>query len=43
VTINVFDKDEDSLFGSCYPDVGVAFRLDKFEHYETGLCSGKFI
>ncbi len=38
VTINVFkENDDDSFFGSAYPDICVAFHLDKFEHNETGM------
>ncbi len=37
LTVNVFKDDEDSLFDSAYPDICVAFRIDKFEHYETGM------
>ncbi len=38
VTINAFkEDDEDSLFGSPYPEICVAFRIDKFEHYESGI------
>jgi hypothetical protein len=37
VTVNVFKEDEDSLFGSPYPDICVAFRIDKFEHSEKGM------
>ncbi len=40
ITINVFkeEEDEDSLFeNSSYPDICVSFRIDKFEHSETGM------
>ncbi len=40
MTVNVFKEDEedDSLFeGSSYPDICVSFRIDKFEHSETGM------
>ncbi len=38
VTLNVFkEDDEESLFGSLYPDICVAFRIDKFEHHESGM------
>ncbi|RKZ82563.1 MAG: hypothetical protein DRR19_20425 [Candidatus Parabeggiatoa sp. nov. 1] len=40
VTFNVFKEDdeyEESLFGSPHPDICVAFRIDKFEHYESGM------
>jgi len=36
LTINAFkEDDEDSL--SPYPDICVAFRIDKFEHHESGM------
>jgi hypothetical protein len=40
MTVNVFkeDDDDDSLFdNSSYPDICVSFRIDKFEHSETGM------
>jgi hypothetical protein len=38
LTVNVFkEDDEDSLFNSTYSDICVAFRIDKFERYETGM------
>ena len=40
VTLNVFKEDdeyEDSIFGSPHPDICVAFRIDKFEHHESGM------
>jgi len=38
LTINAFEEDdEDSFFDSPNPDVCVAFRIDKFEHYESGM------
>lgn len=37
VTINAFkEDDEDSLFGSPYPDICVAFRID-FKYGESGI------
>jgi len=35
--VNVFKDDDDSLFDNAYSDICVAFRIDKFEHYETGM------
>jgi hypothetical protein len=40
ISVSVFkedDEDDESYFFSPYPDVCVSFRLDKFEHYETGM------
>ncbi len=39
MTVNVFkEEDDDSLFeNSSYPDICVSFRIDKFEHSETGM------
>ncbi len=39
LSVNVFKEDDEyeaSLFGTPYPDVCVAFRVDKFEQYEKG-------
>lgn len=39
LSVNVFKEDDEyeaSLFGTPYPDVCVAFRVNKFEHYEKG-------
>ncbi len=38
LTLNAFkEDDEDSLFRSPYSDICVAFRIDKFEHHESGM------
>jgi hypothetical protein len=42
LSVNVFkedDEDEESIFGAPFPDVCVAFRIDKFEHSEKGITT----
>ncbi|MCP4353199.1 MAG: hypothetical protein GY795_47720 [Desulfobacterales bacterium] len=41
LTLSAFkEEDEESVFSnSCYPDVCISFRIDKFESHEKGVAA----